>query len=98
MKKYNSKDKSRDVREMKTVVEGIFVAADWDHQGNVVEIELLSTDEDEYRIENPEMFMDLLQKRVRVSGVVRGDRRGGKVIHVRKCIVMETEFGDEAVA
>ena len=98
MNRHGSKGKDRDFREMKTVLEGVIVAADWDHHGNVLEIRLLSTDEDEYQIENPEMFMDLLQKSVRVSGVVEEDRHGVKIIHIKKCIVLENHYGGEAVA
>lgn len=98
MGRHGERFKDRDHREMKTVVEGVVVAADWDHVGNVTHIQLLSTDEDAYRIENPAMFMDLLQKSVRVSGVVRRDRHGAKVIRIRKCALLEARFGDEALA
>ncbi|MFW6372083.1 MAG: hypothetical protein ACOC3W_00150 [Thermodesulfobacteriota bacterium] len=89
------KAKDRETRETKSTVEGILAASDWDAAGNIIEIKMLATDEEEYRVENRDAFMNLLQKYIRASGTIHPDRNGVQTIHIRKCTVLETGFEDD---
>lgn len=89
------KAKERETRETKSVVEGILAASDWDAAGNIIEIKMLATDEEEYCVENRDAFMNLLQKYIRASGTIQSDRNGAKTIHIRKCAVIEKGFDED---
>ena len=85
------------VWEIKTTIQGIITASDWDEDGNIIAIKVLTTDESEYFIENGEMFMDLVQKSVEASGVIRETKRGTKSIQIKKCNVLAGEFSNNFV-
>jgi hypothetical protein len=92
MEKNNTKLKNR---QIKTVVEGIITAGDWDDDGTIRAIRILTTDEDEYLVENGDLFMNLMQKSVQASGITRMNKYGQKTIHIKKISVLENEFAEE---
>ncbi len=89
------KEKDRKTRETKTTVEGIIAASDWDENGNVTDIMILSADEEEYHIENGDLFLNLIRNTVEACGIVRQHRNGTRSIHIRKCSVLKNEFEDD---
>lgn len=92
MDKNNTKLKNR---QMKTVVEGIITAGDWDDDGTIRAIRILTTDEDEYLVENGDLFMSLMKKSVQASGISQMNKYGQKTIHIKKISVLENEFGED---
>lgn len=92
MEKNNTRLKNR---QIKTVVEGIITAGDWDDDGTIRALRILTTDEDEYLVENGDLFMNLLQKSVQASGITRMSKYGEKTIHIKKISVLENEFGED---
>lgn len=92
MEKNNTKLKNR---QIKTVVEGIITAGDWDDDGTIRAIRILTTDEDEYLVENGDLFMNLMQKSVQASGITHMNKYGEKTIHIKKISVLGNEFGED---
>jgi hypothetical protein len=66
-------------------IRGILVPADWDSEGNVVKVGVFTADEDEYLIEvrGTDQLLDLIQKEVEVTGVLR-EETGQKTIVLKK--------------
>lgn len=91
--KGRKKVKNQDIRDHKTEVEGIIIASDWDQKGNVTEIRIQTTQEDEYVIENKDMFMNLTQNAVRAAGVIKIHRNGQKSILIKRCALVENSIG-----
>ncbi|QTA82596.1 Uncharacterized protein dnl_49740 [Desulfonema limicola] len=89
--------KKQDSRETHSLIEGIITASDWDNDGNVIEIRLQTTDEDEYLIVNGELFTGLIRKYVLVSGIIKIQRNGSKTIHIKKCTILESQQDGELV-
>ena len=75
-------DKGEDMLKIR----GVVVPRTWDENGRVVDITILTHDEDEYRVENDGRGKELkafIRENVEVSGTVR-PADGIKVIHVKK--------------
>ncbi|MEE4359399.1 MAG: hypothetical protein V2I97_23205 [Desulfococcaceae bacterium] len=89
MRRNEKKSVNREMRKGKSLVEGIIAAAEWDDEGNVTEIRILTTEEDEYIIENGEMFMDLIRKHVQASGSTHVNKNGSKSIEIKKCSLVD---------
>jgi hypothetical protein len=98
MKEVGHRGRNRENRETKIRVEGILAASEWDGDGTVTRVRLLTTDEEEYAIENGESFLNLARKYVRVSGALRPSRTGGPTLRVRKITVLDPPFGEGAIA
>lgn len=96
MKRNGFKAKNRETREAKTVIEGKMMAAEYEGNGSIMELNILTSDEEEYFIENGEMFMNLAGKNVRASGILREGRRGIKTFHIKKISVLDSESDDMA--
>lgn len=93
--KGRKKPKNQDSHDGKTELEGIIVASEWDEYGNVTEIRIQSTLEDEYIIENRDMFMNMIQCAVRAAGKVKNHKNGSKSIYIKRCtLVGNADDGD----
>ncbi|GBC62440.1 hypothetical protein DENIS_3412 [Desulfonema ishimotonii] len=95
MKRNGERGNRRQGRENKIVVEGIITAADWDEDGNITGIQILTTDDEAYGIENSDPFMNLVQKSVQASGSLKRGRGGEQNIYIRKISLLEDEPDDE---
>jgi hypothetical protein len=65
---------------------------DWDDRGNVTGVAISTSPEDEYRIEldgRGAEFLAFVRERVKASGKVGLDARGGKVIWVDTYRILE---------
>jgi hypothetical protein len=94
MKQNGKTDRSRGIREDKAVIEGVITAFDWDEDGNVTGIRILTIDEHEYIIENGEVFMGFICKRVRAVGRVREHHDRSMSIQIQKCVIVEEGVDD----
>ena len=81
----------KDVKSVVTI-KGLPVPSDWDETGNIIKIAVSTFFEEEYLVEpNPrgkELFPFLRQK-VKISGRVRVDDHGRKVVRVKEYEVIE---------
>ncbi|MFB3788862.1 MAG: hypothetical protein ACE15F_21085 [bacterium] len=71
----------------RVTLSGVITAADWDEEGQVVNVMISATDESDYIIgQNDKGFklLNLIQKQVQVTGVVGEDDSGRKMIMVTK--------------
>ena len=67
-------------------VEGIIIPANWDNNGNVVDLVLAARDEEEYLIRDKEQVTRLksfLRQEVKIRGILR-TKEGKKIIKVKK--------------
>ncbi|MCG6946774.1 MAG: hypothetical protein LJE87_15690 [Deltaproteobacteria bacterium] len=74
------------------VIRGLLVPVDWDEKGNITETAVSTYFEEEYRIERNvrgEALLPFLRQKVKVSGLVRIDNRGKKVVRVEEYEVIE---------
>ncbi len=67
-------------------IKGIIIPADWDEKGNVIKAAILTTNEEEYIVQENEKgqkLLSLMQREVEMTGVVR-EEAGNKIITVEK--------------
>ena len=74
-----------------TVLEGVLVPVEWGPSGEVLDVGLMTFDENEYRIDSAttrdHSLKDHLQKHVRLSTLIRD----GRVIQVRRVEMLESK-------
>jgi len=69
---------------------GIVTPFAWDERGQVCEVSLSATDDQEYVIENGSRFLDFLQKPIRATGLVRLGKKMHRMITIKNVQVLET--------
>lgn len=82
--------KNKNRRETQTV-EGLLIPCAWDDDGVVLEMELQTTDEETYGIENSEFFMNISGKYIQASGAISTSKKGEKRIFIKKIAIMEND-------
>lgn len=68
---------------------GIVTPVQWNEYDQVTAVALSATDDEEYRIENGEKFIDLIQKVIEASGEVRRDPKTARTITIKHFSVIE---------
>jgi len=68
---------------------GVIIPYAWDENDRVTEVSLSATDDEEYIIENGQRFLELVQKPIRVTGVVTIGKRIHRAIHIKKFEMLE---------
>jgi len=68
------------------IFHGILIPVNWDKKGNVIAVAISTMDEEEYIVDDDVKGREMLkfvQKEVEVSGEVRGEEGGKKIVVVR---------------
>ena len=68
---------------------GIVTPVQWNEYDQVTAVALSATDDEEYRIENGEKFIRLIQKVIEASGEVRRDKKAVRTITIEHFKVIE---------
>ena len=68
---------------MQTLV-GIVTPFAWDESDQVREVSLSATDDEEYIIENSQRFLDMVQKPIRATGMVKFGKKVHRAINIKK--------------
>lgn len=68
---------------------GIVTPVQWNEYDQVTAVALSATDDEEYRIENGEKFITLIQKVIEASGQVRRDKKAVRTITIEHFNVIE---------
>lgn len=89
--------KNKKRRETQTI-EGLLIPCAWDDDGVVLEMELQTTDEETYGIENSEFFTNITGKYIQASGAITTSKKGEKRIFIKKIAIMENDRRDAATA
>lgn len=63
---------------------GIVTPFAWDECDQVCQVSLSATDDQEYIIENSERFLDLIQKPIRATGIVKLSKKTHRKINIKK--------------
>ena len=71
---------------------GVITPYTWDENDRVIEVSLSATDDEEYIIENGQRFLELIQKPIRATGIVKSGKRIHRAIHIKKFEMMEHNF------
>ena len=86
------------LRNTKKTIHGIITASDWDQNDEILGIKILSADEEEYHISDPDVMeelIDALQSEVEISGTVSVNADGEKVMHVETYEILSEIYGDD---
>lgn len=78
--------------EMEISIKGIVSPANWDAGFNVTEIKISTDQERDFLIERDsvgETLFKYIQKLVKVSGVVRKDEKGNKILTIKNYEVID---------
>jgi len=68
---------------------GLISAVKWDGD-SVSEVALFATDDEAYRIENGDKFLDMLQQYIEAMGRVRRNKKSFRSIDIKKFKVIES--------
>ena len=68
---------------------GVVIPYAWDENGNVSNVSLSATDDEEYVIENSFGFLDLLQQPIQATGIVKSGKKVHRMINVKKFQVLD---------
>ena len=80
--------KKKTPQEQETLI-GIVTPVQWNEYDQVTAVSLSATDDEEYRIENGEKFIDLVQKVIEASGEVRRDQKTARTITIKRFSIIE---------
>jgi hypothetical protein len=80
--------KKKTPHEQETLI-GIVTPVQWNEYDQVTAVALSATDDEEYRIENGEEFISLIQKVIEASGEVRRDQKTARTITIKRFSVIE---------
>ncbi len=80
--------KKKTPHEQETLI-GIVTPVQWNEYDQVTAVALSATDDEEYRIENGEAFIDLIQKVIEASGEVRRDQKTARTITIKRFSIIE---------
>lgn len=75
-------------------IEGIIIPANWDNNGNVVDLAIATRDEEEYLITDKDQIArlkPLLRQEVEIEGITQ-IQKGKMIINVKKCDKLKTRF------
>jgi hypothetical protein len=75
-----------------TTIRGLVIPVDWDAKGNITAAAISTPFEEEYLLEHNargEELLAFVRERVKVSGLIRKDELGNKVISVTKYEILE---------
>lgn len=81
--------KKKSTATLQTLV-GIVTPCAWDDSDQVSKVSLFATDDEEYVIENSERFLDLVQKPIRVVGLVKTGKKVHRAITVKKFEMLDS--------
>lgn len=82
--------KNKNRKETQTV-EGLLIPCAWDDDGVVLEMELQTTDEKTYGIENSDSFLSLVGKCIHATGPISTGKNGERRIFIKKIAIMEND-------
>jgi len=82
--------KNKNRKETQTV-EGLLIPCAWDDDGVVLEMEIHTTDEKIYGVENSEFFLNLVGKCIHATGPISTGKKGEKQIFIQKIDIMEND-------
>lgn len=68
---------------------GVITPFAWDENDRVTEVSLSATDDEEYIIENGQCFLELIQKPIRATGIVKSGNKIHRAIHIKKFEMLE---------
>ncbi len=80
--------KKKKPHDQETLI-GIVTPVQWNEYDQITAVALSATDDEEYRIENGEEFIALIQKVIEASGEVRRDRKAARTITIKRFSVIE---------
>ena len=65
-------------------LKGVVTPCNWDENDNICEVSLSATDDEEYVIENSGSFIELVQKPIRATGIVKSGKKIRRMINIKK--------------
>ncbi len=74
-------------------VSGVLVPGEWDDNGRLTGMILSAFDDEEYRIENSQKFLELADQHIEASGVIRRDRKSFRTINIKRFSLIDPSFG-----
>ena len=80
------KRKSANANETLT---GIVTPIQWDDKGQVSAVALFATDDETYLIENGDKFLEVAQKPITATGLVKRDKKAFKSIFIKRFDILE---------
>ncbi len=81
--------KKNKARESETL-SGIVTPVQWDENDRVTAVALCATDDEQYLIENSDQFINLIQKSIQATGVVKQQTRRSRSITIRDFCILES--------
>lgn len=63
---------------------GVITPFAWDENDRVTDVSLSATDDKEYVIENGQRFLELVQKPIRATGIIKSGKKFHRAIHIQK--------------
>jgi hypothetical protein len=76
-------------REKEALI-GIVTPVQWDDDDRVTAVALCATDDEQYLIENSDQFIDLIQKSIQATGIVRREDKSSKSITIAEFRILES--------
>jgi aromatic ring-opening dioxygenase catalytic subunit (LigB family) len=74
---------------------GVITPYAWDEKDRVAEVSLSATDDEEYIIENGQRFLELVQKPIRATGIVKSGKKIHRAILIKKFEMLEHTYAAE---
>ncbi|WP_319521726.1 hypothetical protein [uncultured Desulfosarcina sp.] len=74
---------------------GVITPYAWDENDRVAEVSLSATDDEEYVIENGQRFLELVQKPIRATGIVKSGKKFHRTIQIKKFEMLEHTYSAE---
>ena len=78
--------------ETLATITGLLMPADWDEKGNIIAAVISTYSEEEYLIDQDsrnEELLTFVRQRVKVSGLVREDEDGNKMITIKRYEILK---------
>jgi hypothetical protein len=74
---------------------GIVTPYAWNESDQITEVSLSATDDEEYLIENSARFLELVQKSIRATGLVKAGKKIQRAINIKKFEMLDsTSFSE----
>lgn len=80
------------IRTSTRTLVGVITPYAWDENDRVTEVSLSATDDEEYIIENGQRFMELIQKPIRATGIVKSAKKFHRAIQIKKFEMLEHTY------
>jgi hypothetical protein len=80
----------RKIKASMQTLSGVITPYDWDEHGNVLNVSLSATDDEEYVIENGLRFLSLIQQSIRATGIVKSGKKIHRMINVKKYRMLDS--------